>query len=73
MLRPFLARWHPALEDWETKRPPTTSRLNDERAWPEADALRHELEDTRTTIAQHAALLAIVCGVPDLSTAIPTS
>ena len=73
VLRPFLARWHPALDDWETSRPFARSRQDHERAWPDADALRRDLEDTRTTIAQYAALLATACGVPDLSTAIPTN
>jgi hypothetical protein len=26
-LRPVLARWHPALEDWEAHRPPERSRV----------------------------------------------
>lgn len=72
VLRPFLARWHPALDDWETNRPPSTSRQDHERAWPEADELRRDLKSTGTTIAEYATLLASACGVPDLSTAIPT-
>lgn len=73
VLRPFLARWHPALDDWETKRPPGTSRKDHERACPEADKLRRDLDSLRTTVAEYAALLATACGVPDLSTAIPAS
>ena len=71
VLRPFLARWHPALDDWETNRPPTVSRQDHERAWPEVSELRRDLESTRTMIAQYVTLLANACGVPDLSTAIP--
>jgi hypothetical protein len=71
VLRPFLARWHPALDDWETSRPPTTSRQNHERAWSHADELRRELNSLQVTISEYAALLATACGVPDLSAALP--
>lgn len=71
VLRPFLARWHPALDDWEITRPPGISRADHERAWPDGDTLRRDLDSARATITEYAALLAAACGVPDLSTAIP--
>jgi hypothetical protein len=70
VMRPFLARWHPALEDWEAAHPVAKSRQDRESAWPEADTLRRELESMRVTIEQYCALLAKACGVPDLSAAI---
>jgi len=67
-LRPLLARWHPALEEWEARRPPDSSRVAHEDAWEHARALRAELAGTRRRLADYAALLATACGVPDLTT-----
>ena len=63
-LRPVLSKWHPALEDWEARRPPETSRLAHERAWERADELRAELECVRRNLADYAELLAAASGVP---------
>src|SRR5664280_3262822 len=46
-LRPLLARWHPALEDWEAHRPPDRSRVAHEDAWQHTTNLRAELVRTR--------------------------
>jgi hypothetical protein len=68
-IRPLLAHWHPLLEDWEASRPPGQSRAEYERTWPLEAQLRAELDATRGSLTQYAALLAAACGVPDLSTA----
>ena len=65
-LRPMLARWHPALEDWEAGRPERLSRGEHERAWDQAADLRAALETTRDLLTQYARLMASACGVPDL-------
>jgi hypothetical protein len=65
-LRPVLARWHPALEDWETVKPPDRSRGEHERAWEHASDLRAALDTTRDLLTQYARLMADACGVPDL-------
>ena len=70
VLRPVLARWHPALEEWEAKRPEGRSRREHEQAWPQIGALRGELEVTRQQLTYYAALLAAACGVPDLTAAV---
>jgi hypothetical protein len=70
VVRPFLAHWHPLLEEWEEIRPPGRSRLEHERAWDHAAQLRVELEAIRVSLSQYAALLAAACGVPDLSAAV---
>ncbi|WP_326723037.1 MULTISPECIES: hypothetical protein [unclassified Streptomyces] len=72
-VRPLLARWHPALEDWETRRPSDRSRRDHERAWSEANSLRAALDDTRQALTAYADLLATACGVPNLLGAIPPS
>ena len=71
VIRPLLARWHPLLEDWEAARPPGRSRAAHEQAWPQAAQLRADLDATRASLSQYAALLATACGVPDLSAAMP--
>jgi hypothetical protein len=65
-LRPVLARWHPALEDWEASRPPNQSRGEHEKAWEHADDLRAALEKSRDVLTQYARLMASASGVPDL-------
>ena len=65
-LRPVLARWHPALEDWEASRPPDRSRGEHERAWEHAAGLRADLDGARDVLTQYASLMASACGVPDL-------
>ncbi len=65
-LRPMLARWHPALEDWQAGRPERLSRGEHERAWDQAGDLRAALETTRDLLTQYARLMAGACGVPDL-------
>jgi hypothetical protein len=71
-LRPMLARWHPALEDWEAVRPADRSRGEHERAWEQASDLRADLDTTRDVLTQYARLMADACGVPDLLTSAVT-
>ncbi|WP_377271671.1 hypothetical protein [Peterkaempfera sp. SMS 1(5)a] len=72
-VRPLLARWHPALEDWEHRRPADCSRRDHEQAWPQAPQLRTALRDTRQILTAYADLLAAACGVPNLLEAVPTT
>jgi hypothetical protein len=62
-LRPFLARWHPALQAWEAQRDPKTSLPEHERKWSEEPKLRAELENLRKGLAQYADALAKIAGV----------
>ncbi|MFI6011504.1 hypothetical protein ACIBAG_22270 [Streptomyces sp. NPDC051243] len=71
-IRPLLASWHPALEDWETHRPADRSRRDHELAWSRASELRTALRDTRNILTAYAGLLAGACGVPNLLAAVPT-
>ena len=66
-IRPVLAHWHPALEEWEATRPEGRSRREHEQAWAQIGALRGQLETTREQLTYYAALLAAACGVPDLT------
>jgi hypothetical protein len=65
-IRPFLARWNPALRDWEETRPEGVSAVAHERAWPQAEEVRANLELTRLALTDNAAALATACGVPNL-------
>jgi hypothetical protein len=69
-LRPVLAHWHPALQDWEGSRPEQLSRGEHERAWDHAAELRAALETTRDALTQYSRLMADACGVPDLLEAV---
>ena len=66
VLRPLLAKWHPLLQDYESKRPTDVSPLTYEREWEHYNELRNELENVRLTLIKYSQLLAEVAGVPFL-------
>lgn len=72
-IRPLLASWHPALEDWESRRPADRSRREHEQQWPQADELRTELRNTQAILGAYAKFLSNACGVPNLLEAVPTA
>lgn len=61
-LRPFLSKWHPALSQWESNRPRTTSPIDHERAWPRANELRRDLTELRSAIRLFADGLRMIAG-----------
>lgn len=65
-VRPVLARWHPELQRWEASRPAEQSMPEHERAWPDAQELREELERLRVLLLAYARLLAEVSEAPAL-------
>lgn len=62
-IRPFLSKWHPALQEWEARKPPETSLGAHGREWPQESAFRKELEILRTELEDYAKVLAEVSGV----------
>ena len=64
--------WHPALQDWETRRPADRSQVAHEDSWEHAARLRGEIEQTRRRLVAYADLLAAAAGVPPL-TSYPTT
>lgn len=62
-LRPFLSKWHPALEEWEAQRPNTTSGKQHEKDWSEEPQLRSELELLTKDLQKYAEALAKIVGV----------
>ncbi|MFM2302967.1 MAG: hypothetical protein RLZZ135_370 [Cyanobacteriota bacterium] len=62
-LRPFLAKWHPMLQFWESQRPPNISVIEHERNWHEESNLRNELAELRKRLAQYSEALAKIAGI----------
>ena len=62
-LRPFMTRWHPALEEWEVQRPDNLSKKVHEQNWSEAAQMRQELAELRNDLEQYAIALAEIAGV----------
>ena len=62
-LRPFLSKWHPALEEWEVQRLGNISRKEHEKQWVEASHIRRELELLRRNLEQYAGALAEIVGI----------
>jgi hypothetical protein len=67
VVRPVLAKWHPALLDHEDRRPPEVSRAEHERNWVDYDELCAVLEEVRTSLSDYAGVLARVAQVPSLA------
>ena len=66
VIRPFLARWHPLLTDWEAGRASDVSVTEHEAAWEDNAKVRAELREVQKVLDQYAKLLARVAGVPAL-------
>ena len=66
ILRPVLAKWHPLLLDYETKRTRSISQLEHETKWEKAEDLRKGLNEVRNALVEYATLLAEVAKVPPL-------
>ncbi len=62
-LRPFMSRWHPALLEWEARRPPERSTAEHERQWEHEQEMRDQLETLRGELAKYAEALAVIAGV----------
>lgn len=66
VLRPVLAKWHPLLQAHESLRLNNAAPADHERAWPEAVALRAEIDQVRIKLSKYADVLAEVAGVSAL-------
>lgn len=64
-LRPFLAKWHPRLSEWEHRRPENASPVAHENAWPEAMTCRGELVRLQRGLWEYSKALAQVAGAGD--------
>lgn len=64
-IRPFLAKWHPALSEWEHRRPADVSPVEHEKAWEKAGACRGELARMQRGLWEYSKALAKVAGAGD--------
>ncbi len=64
-LRPFLAKWHPLLLEWEEKKPNGTSPQVHEKAWDKEMIVRGELDALRGDLEQYANALAEIAGIAE--------
>lgn len=62
-LRPFLAKWHPLLLNWEAKPHPDKSAKEHEREWSHENELREKLEVLRHELKTYADALATIAGI----------
>lgn len=62
-LRPFLATWHPALQEHEAMRPEGTSPIAHERSWECAAEMRTALGELRVPLSAVARDLAQLSGI----------
>jgi len=62
-LRPFLAKWHPELQMWDSQRTAERSPKEHEKSWPREKQLRDELEKLRGELVKYAEALARIAGV----------
>ena len=64
-LRPFLSKWHPILQTWETQREEKVSPKEHEKLWTQEKEFREALEVLRKELTQYADVLAIAAGVKE--------
>ena len=62
-LRPFLSKWHPALQDWEAQRPANVSLKAHEKSWSDEPICRIALEELRDSLEQYSCSLAAIAGI----------
>jgi hypothetical protein len=61
-VRPFLAKWHPRLADWEARRDAQTSMLAHEKAWVDEAKCRGELAKLQRGLLSYAEALGKIAG-----------
>lgn len=67
LLRPFLAKWHPLLTDYENNRSNNVSQFKHEQNWENNNKIRDELNDElRGPLNQYASLLSKMAGIPEV-------
>jgi hypothetical protein len=62
-VRPFLARWHPALEKHEAARSQGASIHDHESSWPQRREFADDLARLQDVLSTYAGLLARIAGV----------
>lgn len=65
-LRPLLARWHPLLQDYESRKEKDMSVKAHEDKWENGKELREELNKARVVLIDYSKYLAKAAGVEPL-------
>ncbi len=65
-IRPVLAKWHPLLLDYESKRESSVSPLEHEKKWGKCEEFRKELNSLRSVLTDYGDILSKVAKVPPL-------
>lgn len=65
-IRPFLTKWHPMLQDYESGRQAGVSLKFYEDKWDQSDILRKELKDMSIKLWDYSVYLAKAAGVEPL-------
>lgn len=65
-VRPFLAKWHPLLKDFEDKKPKEETSVTYEKTWKHYCKCRKELEFTRRTLSDYAKTLSEKLKIPNI-------
>ena len=63
VLRPFLTKWHPLLEEYESKRPGSMSIKEHEDKWQLNSQMRTDLHEVRRVLIKFSYFLAIIADV----------
>lgn len=61
-LRPFTAKWHPFLEDYEEQKPKDTTQYQWEQGWSYRQEFRDELRELQAGLAQYVIALGKISG-----------
>ena len=62
-LRPFLAKWHPLLQEWEAQRDTDVSARAHEQNWSEESTLRRDLRSLVKELEEYVSALGAIAGV----------
>lgn len=62
-LRPFLSKWHPRLQEWESQKSAILSFREHEGNWAEQKLLYSELANLQKNLEIYSDALAIIAGV----------
>jgi hypothetical protein len=62
-IKPFLAKWHPILQDYENLRPANLSQKEHEDKWESISEVRKELSDLRNELSVYTDALAQIAGI----------
>ena len=65
-LRPLLAKWHPLLQEYESRKEKGVSIKAHEEKWESGEELRKELNKTRVVLIDYSKYLAKAAGVEPL-------